>query len=284
MVLSLSLDLPISPIMSTQVVGGIKCTILQTDNGKDIVNLGTKGIKVSYGKNREFRQTEIIAQHGDIDWLAGFLVGPRKSKEIVGQAQQEQSCKRIMGSTTENGKAEKEGPNYMGQKEIYDENDYLDYLGLEGYAKKKKENRLPRMELLEWDQSPKQIVEEEMEHPPGFPKPKYKVSASPTPRRSKRISEKKSGAGKNEIKIKQPIAPKMKLNFEERVDPIEEELAIMLMKESGAVITEKVKEMIKEASSKEAGKGKALQLVAEVAQQSMTNGLSQGEEDTITNV
>lgn len=81
--------------------------------------------------------------------------------------------------------------------------------------------------------------EEELQHPPGFPKPIY---AETPVRRSPRLKVKKSYAPE-----KRTRGERIKINFQNLEGKIEADMAVQIIEESGAKITEEVKVMFKAA-------------------------------------
>lgn len=266
-IIHLSLDLLISPMMSTRIDGGIKCMVLCADKGNETRKVETKRLNISLWKDKEIGKVNVQVQQKDLDCLTGFLTRAQMNTNQVGKGGHVKG--RTMLSYTPCDKQAQESPYLMGQEEEVPDDDFLNYMGLEGYARRKKENKMGRIELPEMAQL--EPSHQDLDHPPGFPEPKYKVPVAP--RRSTRISAKKK---KNEAAPKQPTPPKMKLFFEERADPIDAELAIKLMKESGAVITDRVSAMIKEASTIEAGKKKETLHQAQL--KCILSGEGEGEE------
>lgn len=81
-----------------------------------------------------------------------------------------------------------------------------------------------------------------MERPPGFPATQERPVK--TPRRSKRISERKQARYGSAPRAK---GGKFKIDFQEREEEIDATLAIELVKESGAQMNEELERMFTEA-------------------------------------
>lgn len=199
--------------MSSQLFGALKCAVLQ-------------GV---FSNEKSQNEKEVQMQLGFPDDSG------TDDKDV-------RACAREMHMDLTNDMTTEEGPNKGPSKELLNQDKQAD------------EGRLHEMGQGENNQD-----DQVLDHPPGFPTPKYKKKNIPLMfnharqkrsqgpiRKSPRFTPRKTYAPQ-----RKPREEKKKIDFKSRQEKIGAELAMEIIKESGAKLTEQVVRMFKEAEEKE---------------------------------